>query len=102
MTEEAMAYIREHYARIHSVTEIAERLGISYHVLRKAFPRDTGKSLAGYLHQTRVEQARFLKSSTSLKLYAIAREVGYVNDHVLRKHWKKILGTKPSEHIDLQ
>ena len=100
MTESAKKYIEEHHATIGRIDEVAVRLSVSYHTLRKQFVRETGTSLSSYLHAVRVCEARRLRRSSDLKLYAIATAVGYRSDAVLRKHWKRILGECPSEEAE--
>ncbi|MGB2866866.1 MAG: AraC family transcriptional regulator [Bacteroidota bacterium] len=95
MVDRATKYIDEHYDEIQTVQDVAAALKCPYHSLRKAFAQEIGMPMQNYLHRVRVRAAKVLMKKSTLKLYAIARQVGYSSDNSLRRHWKKFYGRCP-------
>ena len=95
MVDRAKRYIDEHFDKIRTVQDVAAAMKCPYHSLRKAFANEIGMSMQEYLHRVRVREAKALVRKRTLKLYAVARLVGYSSDNPLRWHWKKFFGRCP-------
>jgi len=97
--DEVTNHIRTHYARVRSVREIAaDEFGQNYEMFRKEFRRVVGTSPMKYLRQVRAEHAKDLLRNTTLKHYAIGREVGYKNEVTFCRFFKREAGMTPKAY----
>lgn len=97
-TTAAQTFMEEHYATIGAITDVATALGVPYESLRKEFARTMGIPMNTYLHRVRMNAAKDLLHKGGMKLYAIAREVGYSDEIALIRHWKQTFGNSPSQY----
>ena len=81
-----------------SVKTIAENLFISKAYLSERFKQITGISLSEYIYTTKMERAKYLLTSSSLKNYEIAEALGYNDHEYFSKVFKKSTGFSPTEY----
>ena len=62
-----------------SVSVIADELNISAAYLSTLFKKETGQTLIKYISWYRIEKAKELLKTTTMKVGDIAEKVGYVN-----------------------
>ncbi len=94
--EEVINHIRTNYAAVRSVRELTTSgFGQNYEVFRKEFRRVIGTSPMKFLRQVRAEHAKDLLMNTTLKHYAIGREVGYKNEVTFCRFFKRQAGITP-------
>ncbi len=94
--EEVINHIRTNYATVRSVRELTTNaFGQNYEVFRKEFRRVIGTSPMKFLRQVRAEHAKDLLKNTTLKHYAIGREVGYKNEVTFCRFFKRQAGITP-------
>jgi two-component system response regulator YesN len=86
------------YAGDISLGQIAHRLDVSESHLSRLFSREMGCGFVAYLSRIRVEKARDLLQTTSLKVYEIAERCGFPNVEHFSRTFKKILGHSPSDY----
>jgi len=92
---EAADYIESHYARMLSLDQLSERLGVSkYHFLR-TFTAAAGVSPGEYLTRIRIEQAIHLLRHTDWSVERIAAAVGYSGGSYFIKAFRKMTGVTP-------
>lgn len=97
-TGSAEVYISEHYARELSVTELADRAGLSVNHFIRTFKARTSQTPAQYLLNLRMKKAKQLLFSTD-KIKTIARSVGYKDEHYFSRAFKKTEGMAPAYYM---
>jgi transcriptional regulator GlxA family with amidase domain len=68
---------------------------MSERTLGRRFRAETGKTLAGWIAQRRVEQARALLEDSVLTVTGIAHAVGFGSTESMRRHFVAHTGTTP-------
>jgi two-component system response regulator YesN len=81
-----------------SLTEIAEKIGISQTYLSRLFKQELGMSFIDYLTQVRIKNSVVFMRDPSIKIYEIAELVGYSTQHYFCNVFKKQLGISPAEY----
>jgi two-component system response regulator YesN len=92
-------YMDRHYADSSlSIDALSETFHISPSYLSRIFKRETGLGVLAYLQAQRMEQAKLLLRSTSLRIRDIAVRVGYVSDQTFTRTFKNATGLTPSAY----
>ena len=91
----AKQYIRQHYSEPLTLSMVAEQLGISEGHLSRMFRQSEGCVFSHFLLATRMEVAKNLLTTTNLKIYEVAQQVGYTSTEQFSKMFKKIVGVTP-------
>ncbi|MFD0714200.1 helix-turn-helix domain-containing protein [Paenibacillus sp. GCM10027626] len=91
-------YIKEHYMERLTPEEISKKFGMSPSYFRMQIKSYTGYSFVGYINYLRVEKAKELLLQPNLKVYEIAREVGYETLQYFNRVFKKTLQMSPIEY----
>ncbi|MBC8061777.1 MAG: helix-turn-helix transcriptional regulator, partial [Clostridiaceae bacterium] len=92
------AIISENYKEEEfSVNAIADKLYYTSAYVCMVFKKITGITINDYINHYRLSKAKKLLLNMELKLYDIARLVGYSNDNYFSKVFKKYEGMTPSE-----
>ena len=105
MVQRAVKYIKDDYASSDfTMSVLAERLGVSAVTLSVNFKNEMDISPSDYLATIRMEKAKELLRHTDKKIRDISMKVGYEDDHVFTRRFKKYTGKTPgqyrSEHYD--
>ena len=95
---DAQILIREHLEEHISPNEVAQRLGVSYSLLREQFRTVTGVSMANYSFQQRLNKAKNLLSSTNKSIKEISYAVGYNSISRFCCFFKEHVGITASEY----
>ena len=99
LTEQAKAYIREHYKENDlSADSLCRHLNVSAAYFSTIFKREVGMSFVAYLTQVRLEHAVELLRTTEDKTYIIASQVGYTEPNYFSYVFKKQYGISPSRY----
>ena len=94
----AREYINNNYASGDiSLYSTASNVGISPNHLSMVFARETGENFIEYLTRIRLEKAKLLLQSTTMKSAEIALEVGFNDPHYFSHIFKKNIGLTPKE-----
>jgi two-component system response regulator YesN len=93
----AIQYIRSHYKEDLGIKEVADSLYLSEGYLSKLFKNGTGYTFVDYLTNYRMKKACKLLTSSSVKIYEIAEQVGYKDQRYFSLLFKKITGMTPKE-----
>ena len=88
--------IREHlWEQSFDIASQAQQYGITMHHLRYCFDRDIGKTPLEYLTELRMERARQLIISSSMRIKDIAEWCGYTDSYYFSRCFKKYYGVSP-------
>lgn len=90
-------YVRQHYAEDLSLESLAGIVYLSPAYLSRLFKRETGETLSAYVQNIRIEQAKTLLRTTSLKTYEVAERVGIPDPVYFSRIFKKVTGSKPRD-----
>jgi len=92
-------YIEKYYYKEElSLSNLAEEIHMSPTYLSRLLKQEIGVSFIEYLTQVRVRKAIQLMSSSTVKMYEIAEQVGYSNQHYFSTAFKKVVGFSPAEY----
>jgi AraC-like DNA-binding protein len=91
----AERYMRQNFARITALPEIAAQVGISQDYLRHLFQQAKGRSPVVYLNEIRVDRAKNLLMYSSLPLKQIAGMCGFRNEYYFSAVFKKYARQAP-------
>lgn len=93
--DQAVRYLKRHYAESLKMEQVAEMLDCSPRYLNQLFQLQLNTSPSRVLSQIRMEQALKLLVSTKGTLQEIAERVGYENGYTLSRYFKKHYGVSP-------
>ncbi|MFA6505655.1 MAG: response regulator [Treponemataceae bacterium] len=92
----AIKRIEQRYDKPISLTSIADEIGISPPYLSRIFAKETGLGFADYLIQFRIGKAKeLIRKGQHLKIYEIAKMVGYPDVKYFSTQFKKVTGIPP-------
>lgn len=91
----AKSYIRAHYMEQITLSSVAKLLQISESHLSRLFRKMQNESFTEYLQRTRMDVATELLRSSNMKIYEIARSVGYTSSEQFSRMFKKVTGSSP-------
>ncbi|WP_168122437.1 helix-turn-helix domain-containing protein [Paenibacillus sp. HB172176] len=92
-----IATIHEDISYPYKLEEVAASFNYSVPYFSASFKRETGEGFLHYITQLRIEKAKLLLLTTSLKTYEIAAEIGLPNYRHFNRVFKKMTGMSPSE-----
>ena len=98
LVAQTMSYINENYASELTLEEIADRIGISPSYLSRIFSQGRGQSVSSYITERRIEMAKHLICTTSLKHYEIAERCGLNSSAYFTSVFKKATGMTPNQY----
>lgn len=90
-------YITEHCAEDISLEALASLVHLSPTYLSRLFKRETGETLSAYIQDVRIERAKNLLCTTSMKIYEVAEQVGFSDPVYFSRTFKKATGVKPKD-----
>ncbi len=92
-----ITYVREHYSEKFSQEDVANYLSITPEYLSTIFHREMNKNFSVFVNEFRVSHAKRLLKSSDLKIYEIAKQVGFTDTKYFNKVFKEIVGASPKE-----
>lgn len=95
---EALQFVETNYSRKITINMLSSYVGLNRSYLNSIFKKSLGKTLQQYLIEFRVRKACELLKSTSLSIGDISRSVGYPDQLLFSKVFKRIEGVTPSEY----
>lgn len=93
-------YLEIHYAESISLNDTAAKYYMNAAYLSRAFKKETGVNFNDYVKQIRMERAAEFLTGTDMKVYEIARRVGYENESYFMKKFRETLGMTPGQFKD--
>jgi AraC-like DNA-binding protein len=97
IAQDAIRYIRDHFAENISRDELAARLDCSPAHFSRLFSRNTGYGFKDFLIQCRMEKAKELLCHSRLQIAAIATAIGYEDPFQFSKVFRKRAGVSPRQ-----
>ena len=88
---------KAHYQNI-SVSDLAKRMAVSERTLNRKLKQLTGAPPKSFIDRTRISHACTLLSTTNQPVNEIAFSLGYSDDNVFRRLFKKTIKTTPSSY----
>lgn len=95
---QAEEYLRERFATVESLREVAEAVGLSADYLRHEFRRQRGCSLIDYVTTLRVDRARTLLVHSRLPLKQIATLCGFRDEYYFSRVFQRRTRTTPARY----
>ena len=100
LIQEAVRYIRHHYAEDIAVSDVAEHIGMSQSWLTKRFKQECGTNIVGYLLDVRIERAKALLAQTDMLIMEIACATGFENPGYFISVFRRAVGMTPRAYRD--
>jgi len=94
----AERFIRERFASISSIGQVAESVGVSHDYLRHVFKACRGRSIVQYLNEVRVAHAKLLLTHSGMPLKQIAAACGYKDEYYFSVVFRKLTASSPGAH----
>lgn len=98
LVEIAKEYVQEHYFEKISLTDVADKIGVTPGYLSTLFQKQLEKGFVDFLNEVRIERACTYLQQNYLKTYEIAYKVGFSDEKYFSKVFKKVKGCSPSEY----
>ncbi len=92
------SFIKNNYQRDISLEDIADEVYLSPNYLSNIFKEELGDTIISYLTEVRINNAKDLLINTKLKVYEIAKRVGYKNSTYFGQVFKKKTDLSPQEY----
>ncbi|WP_168120778.1 helix-turn-helix domain-containing protein [Paenibacillus sp. HB172176] len=91
------AFVQEHYREDLGLERIADEMGVSVKYVSRVFKEKSGVVLTDYINQVRIDKAKELLASTTMRINDIAEEVGIYSRTTFLRSFKKVEGMSPNE-----
>jgi len=99
LIKEIEQYVQENYSNPEfGLCMIAEKFNMNENYLSYFYKKETGNKLHSFIEETRLNAASILLNNNEIPIKDIAIRVGYRNDQVFRRAYKKNKGISPSLH----
>ncbi len=95
---ELLDTVRASLSTPHTVDTMARRANMSTRTFARRFRATTGTTPHRWLQRERARLAQQLLETTSLSLDRIAENAGFSDPQLLRLHFKRVVGTSPSDY----
>jgi two-component system response regulator YesN len=95
--QKAKSYVKNSFQGNASVSEISERLGLHPNYFSSLFKHRTGQTFSDYLRSVRIKKAMELMTTTNLKVYEIACQVGYNDNAQFYRAFRQVTGVPPGQ-----
>lgn len=101
IVELGMHYSHQHYMKGITMNDVAEHLYLNPSYFSKVFHGEVGETYSKYLTRLRMDKAKHLLKTSTLKVYEIAEKVGYADFRHFSKTFKDLEGMTPGKYRDL-
>ena len=98
LANQAIAYMKVHYAEPINLDYMAEKCGVSTSYFSRKFKEQTGEKYIDALTDIRVREAQRLLATTDLSVMEIVEAVGYCDDKHFRRIFHKSTNMNPLEY----
>lgn len=94
----AKEFIDANYVSDIGLKEVAEKVYLNPSYFSQIFKDNTGENFINYLTKLRIEKATEMLKQSELKIYEIAKAVGYSDQAYFSRIFKQIIGVNPIEY----
>ena len=94
--KKVMEYVRNNYQKRLTVTEIADKFGLSSEYLSSLFHKEVGVTLPQYITDLKIKQAQILLKYTNLSLIDISSLLSFTSQQYFQTVFKKAVGVTPN------
>ncbi|WP_028612257.1 response regulator [Paenibacillus harenae] len=101
IVELGMQFSHQHYMKGITMNDAAEHLYLNPSYFSKVFHEEAGETYSKYLIRLRMNKAKQLLKTSTLRIYEIAGQVGYADFRHFSKTFKEIEGMTPGQYRDL-
>ena len=98
IVEEAIQYMKKHYAEDISLEKIANRFFLNQTYFSRLFKQYTGSTFTDYLIELRMEKAKELLGQGKYKVYEVSQMIGYRSEKYFFRVFKQYTGCSPTEY----
>ena len=91
-------YIKEHLSESISLSSLSAIVNYNETYISRLFKQSTGVKLSEYIYQERIAKAKYLLSTSSDSIQAIAAAIGFDSPQYFSLVFKKSVGITPSEY----
>lgn len=99
LARKAVSYMKENFRSVDlNMGALADKLEVSPVTLAVEFKSEMGMSPSDYLALLRMEQAKELLRTTDMRVKEVSLAVGYEDDHVFMRRFKKYVGKTPGQY----
>ena len=91
-------YIEINYKNNITLDSLAKKAHFSPSYLSKFFKKEVGENISTYIQNIRIDKAKVLLKTTTLKTYEIAEAVGIEDPVYFSRIFKKVTGVKPKDY----
>lgn len=98
-TRELLLLLRSCYGEKLTGDMISNKLNINFDYLNRVFKKQTGFTIFGYLNTIRINKAKELLLTGTMKSYEIAQIVGFNDEYHFSKAFKKSVGQTPTQFL---
>lgn len=81
-----------------SLLELAKQVGLNDYSLKSGFKQVFGKTVFSYLHDYRMEQARFLLLAGEMKISEVRQAIGFADPRYFAAAFRKKYGITPRDY----
>lgn len=96
--KKALKYINDNYNKDITMATVSNEVSLNYSYFSHIFKEHTGDTFLNYLRKIRLEKAKELLHEYDLKVYEVAKEVGYDDPKQFTKVFRKYVGLSPMEY----
>jgi len=98
----AREILRQNLHQPPSLMELARQVGLNDYSLKCGFKRVFGKTVFGYLHDYRMEQASQLLMSGEMRVIEVMQQVGLGDRKYFAAAFRKKFGVSPRDYLNMQ
>lgn len=98
LVQRAIEILREQFAFLSGVDELAQRLNVTKNHLIRTFTAETGKSPGKFLQSVKLENAKLMLQNRDYSIEMVADMVGYSGSNYFCKVFRRMTGESPGEY----
>jgi len=99
IVRDAVDYMEKHFSNTElNIAELSRQLGLNQTELGRKFRAQLGINPSDFLVQVRMEHAKKMLENTDMLVKEISKAVGYEDDHVFMKRFKKYTELTPNQY----